>query len=107
MIKNAVTLLHGYAIWVRRLPQSTGLMFTARSPLGRSVKIFLFGVGVVLPLGSLIWVVLFWHGNGIARFRRIEAGAKPNPPLPGPLLALPSPAANPNASTSAGNDGRP
>lgn len=67
MTRRAVTLIRDYAIWVRQLPQATGFMFTARTPLGRSVKIFLFGVGLVLPLGSLIWVVLLWHGNGIVR----------------------------------------
>lgn len=65
MTRTAVALLRAYSVWVRRLPEATGFMFAARSRLGRSVKIFFFGVGVVLPLGSLIWVVLFWHGNGI------------------------------------------
>lgn len=65
MTRNAVALLRAYSVWVRRLPAATGLMFAARSRLGRSVKIFFFGVGVVLPLGSLIWVALFWHGNGV------------------------------------------
>ncbi len=59
--------MRDYAMWVRRLPQATGFMFAARTPLGRSLKIFLFGVGVVLPLGSLIWVVLFWHGSSAVR----------------------------------------
>jgi len=67
IIKSAVSLLRTYTRWVRQLPKATEFMFAARSPAGRSVKIFLFGVGVFLPLGSLIWVVLFWHGNGIAR----------------------------------------
>ncbi len=107
MIKNAVTLLHGYAIWVRRLPQSTGLMFTARSPLGRSVKIFLFGVGVVLPLGSLIWVVLFWHGNGIARFRRTEGDGKANRGLAGRLAAPASPVVGTDAIPGEKTEGRP
>lgn len=67
MLRNAVTLLRCYASWVRQIPQATGLMFAARSPLGRSFKIFFFGVGVVLPLGSLIWAMLFWHGNRIGK----------------------------------------
>ncbi|MDP3540408.1 MAG: hypothetical protein Q8S26_17060 [Azonexus sp.] len=67
MIKNAAVLLRGYTVWARQLPQATGMMFAARSPLGRSVKIGLFGIGVVLPLGSLIWAVLFWHGNGVRK----------------------------------------
>ncbi len=67
MIRNAAALWRGYTTWVRRLPQATGLMFAARSRWGRSLKVFLFAVGVVLPLGSLIWVLLFWHGNGVLR----------------------------------------
>jgi hypothetical protein len=64
MVRNAVTLLRDYVVLVRRLPRAKGFMFAARSPLGRSAKIFLFGVGVLIPFGSLIWVLLFWHGNG-------------------------------------------
>ena len=67
MIKNAIALLRCRAFGVFRLPPATGLMFAARSPLGRSLKIVLFGVGVVLPLGSLIWLLLFWHGKGVGR----------------------------------------
>jgi hypothetical protein len=67
MIRNAAALVRGYANWMRQLPRATGMMFAARSSLGRSVKIGLFGVGVVLPLGSVIWVLLFWHGNGVHR----------------------------------------
>lgn len=67
MFDNAAALWRAYTTWVRRLPQATAFMFAARSRLGRSLKIFLFGVGVVLPLGSLIWVLLFWHGNGVLR----------------------------------------
>lgn len=67
MIRNAAALLRGYTVWVRRLPQATGMMFAARSSLGRSVKIGLFGIGVVLPLGSLIWALLFWHGSGVRK----------------------------------------
>uniref|UniRef100_Q47BA2 Transmembrane protein n=1 Tax=Dechloromonas aromatica (strain RCB) TaxID=159087 RepID=Q47BA2_DECAR len=65
MIRNAVALWRGYVMLVRRLPQATGFMFAARSRWGRAFKVFLFAVGVVLPLGSLIWVLLFWHGNGV------------------------------------------
>ena len=67
MIGQLATLWRAYLGWVRRLPQATGLLFAARSSWGRSFKVFLFAVGVVLPLGSLIWVVLFWHGNGVLR----------------------------------------
>ncbi len=67
MIRNAGALVRGYAVWVRRLPQATGMMFAAQSSWGRSLKIGLFGIGVVLPLGSLIWALLFWHGNGVRK----------------------------------------
>jgi hypothetical protein len=67
MIRNAAALVRGYTVWMRQLPQATGMMFAARSSFGRSIKIGLFGIGVVLPLGSLIWALLFWHGNGIRR----------------------------------------
>lgn len=67
MTRTVAAWLRAYASWMRRLPQATGMMFAARSSLGRSVKIGLFGVGVVLPLGSLIWALLFWHGNGVTR----------------------------------------
>jgi hypothetical protein len=67
MTLNAAAWLRAYARWMRQLPQATGKMFAARSSLGRSVKIGLFGIGVVLPLGSLIWALLFWHGNGVLR----------------------------------------
>ena len=67
MIRNTITALRGYALWVRALPHASGMLFAARTSQGRSVKIFLFGIGVVLPLGSLIWAVLFWHGRGVTR----------------------------------------
>ena len=57
----------GYVVWARRMPQATGVMFAARSPWGRSIKIFLFGIGVLMPLGSLIWALLFWHGYGVQK----------------------------------------
>jgi hypothetical protein len=67
MIRNAVALWHSYVLWIRRLPQATGLMFSARTSWGRSIKILLFGLGVALPLGSLIWALLFWHGNYVRK----------------------------------------
>ena len=67
MIRKSVARLRGYYNWVRQLPQATQLLFAAQTSLGRSIKIFLFGVGVVLPLGSLIWVLLFIHGSRIRR----------------------------------------
>lgn len=72
IIKNAVTLLRAYTGLIGSLPKATESMFAARSSAGRSIKIFLFGIGVVIPLGSLIWIVLFWHGNGVLRLRVAE-----------------------------------
>jgi hypothetical protein len=83
MLKNAAALVRGYTTLVRQLPQATGMMFAARSTWGRSVKIGLFGVGVVLPLGSLIWLVLFWHGNGLGQQKALVALIdEPKPELP-------------------------
>jgi hypothetical protein len=79
MIRNTAALVRGYTVWVRQLPRATGMMFTAQSSWGRSVKIGLFGIGVVLPLGSLIWMLLFWHGSGVrkrAAVLPVEAGGK-------------------------------
>jgi hypothetical protein len=45
-------------------------LFSARTPLGRSTKIALFGLGAVLPLGSVIWVLLLSYG---ARAKRGSA----------------------------------
>lgn len=67
MSLNPVVWARTYVKWVRMLPQATGLMFAARSSAGRSIKIFLFGVGAVMPLGSLIWALLFWHGSLIRK----------------------------------------
>lgn len=65
MKKTAVAALHSYIYWVRQLPRATGTLFAARTKPGRWLKTFLFGVGVVLPLGSLIWVLLFLHGTRV------------------------------------------
>ena len=67
ILKNAAALLYGYILWIRRLPQATGLMLTARTPFERSVKTFLFGLGLVLPLGLMIWILLFWHGKYLGK----------------------------------------
>lgn len=88
MLKNFAASWRAYTTWVRRLPQATGFMFAARSRWGRSVKVFLFAVGIVLPLGSLIWVLLFWHGNGVLRHGAAGPLGKPafvrhaSPPSP-------------------------
>lgn len=62
-LKNTIERVRGYAVKVPGLAQGTEDMFAARSPMGRSIKVFLFSVGVVLPLGSLIWALLLWHGS--------------------------------------------
>lgn len=76
MLRNVVALLCGYAQWIRTLPKATAMLFSARTSLGRSIKIFLFGLGAVLPLGSLIWLLLFWHGGCINRYCYSEAGVR-------------------------------
>jgi hypothetical protein len=67
LLSYPTALLRSYADWVRRLPQAMGLLLAARSPLGRSIKVFLFGLGLVLPLGSIIWALLLWHGHGVLK----------------------------------------
>ena len=74
IMTHPTAYLRGYITWARRLPQATGIMFTARSRLGRSCKIILFAVGVVLPLGSLIWALLFWHGRQATANRPVSGG---------------------------------
>ncbi|MBS1144359.1 MAG: hypothetical protein H6R14_1765 [Proteobacteria bacterium] len=80
MIRYAANLVRGYTTLVRQLPQATGMMFAARSTWGRSFKIGLFGVGVVLPLGSLIWLMLFWHGTGLDRKSLPDKAQRALPP---------------------------
>jgi hypothetical protein len=58
---NAASLSRGYANLGKKLSK-TGAMFSARTPLGRSTKIVLFGLGAVLPLGLVIWALLLSHG---------------------------------------------
>lgn len=79
MTFHPVALVRRYAYWMRRLPELTGMMLAARSPLGRSVKIALFGVGVVLPLGSAIWALLFWHGSSVCKHRTVVHSIRPIP----------------------------
>lgn len=62
MKRKAIAALHCYLFWVRQLPQATGILFAARTRPGRYCKIIFFGVGVILPLGTLIWALLFLHG---------------------------------------------
>lgn len=73
MMSRALALLRSYVHLVRRRDWTPGLMFASRSSFGRPVKIFLFGLGVLLPLGSVIWALLLWHGNGVRRYPALEA----------------------------------
>ena len=66
MRKKATEALSNYMRRIRQFPQMTGTLFAARTRFGRYVKTFLFGVGVVLPLGSLIWALLFLHGARVS-----------------------------------------
>jgi hypothetical protein len=63
----------GHTSWGERLTQNQSALFSARTPLGRSTKIVLFGIGAVLPLGTVIWALLLSHG---LRAQRASA-AKP------------------------------
>lgn len=67
METRAASLSRGYRKWGEKLSETQGNLFSARTPLGRSTKILLFGIGAVLPLGSVIWALLLSHG---ARARR-------------------------------------
>ena len=71
-IRNVARSVYGYATWTLKLPQATEMMFAARSSLGRSIKVSLFVVGIVMPLGSLIWVLLLWHSNAMIKQDVIE-----------------------------------
>jgi hypothetical protein len=62
MKTSAASQLRGYKNWGKKLTQTQGALFSARTPLGRSTKIVLFGLGAVLPLGSVIWALLLSHG---------------------------------------------
>jgi hypothetical protein len=52
----------GYTNWGKKLNLNQSALFSARTPLGRSTKIVLFGIGAVLPLGTVIWALLLSHG---------------------------------------------
>jgi hypothetical protein len=62
MKMSAVSPLRGYKDWGKKLTETRGALFSARTPLGRSTKIVLFGLGAVLPLGTVIWALLLSHG---------------------------------------------
>jgi hypothetical protein len=59
---SAVSRLRSYTSWGEKLIQTQRTLFSARTPLGRSTKIVLFGIGAVLPLGTVIWALLLSHG---------------------------------------------
>ena len=52
---------------IKQFPKTTGTMFAAQTQTGRSIKIFLFGLGMAFPLGILILAPLFLHGRMITR----------------------------------------
>jgi hypothetical protein len=62
MKASAASPLRGYTSWGKKLAQNQSALFSARTPLGRSTKIVLFGLGAVLPLGTVIWALLLSHG---------------------------------------------
>ncbi|MDR3299622.1 MAG: hypothetical protein LBU43_06380 [Candidatus Accumulibacter sp.] len=58
----AASQLRGCKNWGKKLTQTQGALFSARTKWGRSTKIVLFGLGAVLPLGMIIWALLLSHG---------------------------------------------
>jgi hypothetical protein len=62
MKASAASQSRGHMSWGKKLTQTQGALFSARTPLGRSTKIVLFGIGAVLPLGTVIWALLLSHG---------------------------------------------
>ena len=65
MRTQAIAVLTNLMLWLMHLPKMTEIMFAARTRPGRYVKTLLFGIGAILPLGSLIWALLFIHGSRI------------------------------------------
>lgn len=70
------------AMWHRQsmriaawMPGQAHVMLDAPSRAGRSLKISLFIAGAILPLGSLIWAGLLWHGVSQGR-KRLPAGGR-------------------------------
>jgi hypothetical protein len=73
MKMSAVSPLRGYKDWGKKLTETHGALFSARTPLGRSTKIVLFGIGAVLPLGTLIWALLLSHGLRAGRVPSVKS----------------------------------
>jgi hypothetical protein len=73
MKASAVSRLRGHVNW-EKLIQTQGALFSARTSLGRSTKIVLFGIGAVLPLGMVIWALLLSHGLRAKRGSPLESG---------------------------------
>ncbi|MFT3960844.1 hypothetical protein [Propionivibrio sp.] len=73
MEENAASLSRGYMKWGKKLTQAHGALFFARTPLGRSTKMVLFGIGAVLPLGTVIWVLLLSHGLRVKRASSVKS----------------------------------
>lgn len=70
---SAASLSRGYIKWGKKLTQPEGALFSARTPLGRSTKMVLFGIGAVVPLGSVIWVLLLSHGMRVKRASSVKS----------------------------------
>ncbi len=66
LLRGCASRLSLLTLSPRLSPQLAKAMFVASSRSGRSLKILLFGLGVVLPLGSLIWALLILHGRSLA-----------------------------------------
>jgi hypothetical protein len=74
MKASAVSRLRGHANWREKLIRTQRALFSARTPLGRSTKIALFGLGAVLPLGTVIWALLLSHGLRTERDSLVKSG---------------------------------
>jgi hypothetical protein len=73
MKASAASQSRGYVSWGEKLAQTRVALFSARTPLGRSTKIVLFGLGAVLPLGSFIWALLLSHGLRARRASQVKS----------------------------------
>lgn len=78
-IRNAIALLRHCALRTFQVPEASKHMFVAGSPPERWVKMALFFVGIFLPLGSIIWAVLIWHGVRTGRTERTNEGGRADP----------------------------
>lgn len=74
-MNKALAMFHRQSVRMAAwMPGRTHVMLDAPSRAGRSIKISLFVVGAILPLGSLIWAGLLWHSVRHGRKRLPAAG---------------------------------